>query len=128
VSPPLSWSGAPAGTKEYALTMTTIALDGEKWNWVLYGLPAGATSLAEATTVGTAGASTDGPDLRYYPPASKGPGPKTYTFTLYALSASPSLGVPAASVSGPVLESALAPLTLAKAQASVTYTRVASAE
>jgi phosphatidylethanolamine-binding protein (PEBP) family uncharacterized protein len=128
VSPPLSWAGPPAGTKEYALTMTTMALDGQKWNWVLYALPAGTTSLAEATTLGTAGASTDGPELRYYPPASKGPGPKTYTFTLYALSAAPSLAVPAASVTGAVLESAVAPVTLAKTQVSVTYTRVAGAE
>ena len=122
-SPPLAWSGAPAGTKQFALTMTTLALDGEKWNWVLYGIPAGTTSLAEATTVGTAGLSTDGPELRYYPPASKGPGAKTYTFTLYALSAAPAFAVPAAGVSGPVLESAIAGITLAKTQVSVSYTR-----
>ena len=126
ISPPLAWSGAPAGTKQFALTMTTLALDGEKWNWVLYGIPAGTTSLAEATTVGTAGLSTDGPELRYYPPASKGPGAKTYTFTLYALSAAPAFTVPAAEVSGPVLESALAGITLAKTQVSVSYTRVES--
>ena len=124
ISPPLAWSGAPSGTKQYALTMTTLALDGEKWNWVLYGIPAGTTSLAEATTAGTAGLSTDGPELRYYPPASKGPGAKTYTFTLYALSAAPSFSVPAAQVSGPVLESAVAGSTLARTQVSVSYTRV----
>ena len=128
VSPPLAWSGAPAGTKEFALTMTTQALDGEKWNWVLYGIPAAATSLAEGTSAGTAGLSTDGPELRYYPPASKGPGAKTYTFTLYALSAAPVFSVPAAEVSGPVLESAIADRTLASAQVSVSYTRVEGAQ
>ena len=124
VSPPLAWSGVPAGTKELALTVTTQALDGEKWNWVLYGVPAGTTSLGEGTAAGTAGLSTDGPELRYYPPASKGPGAKTYTFTLYALSAAPVFTVPAAEVSGPVLESAVAGLTLATSQVSVSYTRV----
>ena len=128
VSPPLAWSGVPAGTKELALTVTTQALDGEKWNWVLYGIPAGTTSLGEGTTAGTAGLSTDGPELRYYPPASKGPGTKTYTFTLYALSAAPVFTVPAAEVSGPVLESAVAQRTLASAQVSVSYTRVESAQ
>jgi phosphatidylethanolamine-binding protein (PEBP) family uncharacterized protein len=123
-SPPLAWSGAPAGTAEYALTFTTLALDGTKYNWVLFHIPAGTLSLAEGTTVGTDGVSTDGPDLRYYPPCSTGPGEKLYTFTLYALSAAPTFGVPEAQVTGPVLEAALAPLTLATRHLDVTYTRV----
>jgi phosphatidylethanolamine-binding protein (PEBP) family uncharacterized protein/Spy/CpxP family protein refolding chaperone len=128
VSPPLAWSGVPDGTKELALTVTTQALDGEKWNWVLYGIPAATTALGESTTVGTAGLSTDGPELRYYPPASKGPGAKTYTFALYALSAAPVFTVPAAQVSGPVLKSAIAGHTLASSAVSVSYTRVESAQ
>jgi phosphatidylethanolamine-binding protein (PEBP) family uncharacterized protein len=122
-SPPLAWSGAPAGTAEFALTVSTVALDGTKWNWVLYHIPGTATSLAEGTSVGTAGASTDGPDLRYYPPCSSGPGAKTYTFTLYALSAAPTFPVPAAQVTGELLASTIAPLTLASRQMSVAYTR-----
>jgi phosphatidylethanolamine-binding protein (PEBP) family uncharacterized protein len=123
-SPPLSWTGAPEGTVEFAITMTTLALDGLKWNWVLYHIPGNVTSLAENTVgVGTAGVSTDGPDLRYYPPCSTGPGAKTYTFTIYALSGIPTFSVPANGVSGDVLTSAISPLTIASRQLNVTYTR-----
>lgn len=123
VSPPLAWSGAPEGTAEFALLMTTPAPDGLKWNWVLYGVPAGVSALFEGATVGTAGLTSDGPALAYAPPCSQGPGAKAYTFTLRALSAAPSLGVPAAQVTGEVLGDAVAGITLAEAEISVTYTR-----
>jgi len=119
-SPPLAWTGAPTGTVEYALTISTIALDGTKWNWVLYHIPNSVTSLAKATTVGTAGVSTDGPDLRYYPPCSSGPGEKTYTFTLYALSGAPTFTAP---VTGKVLTDTISPLIIGGSQVNVTYTR-----
>jgi phosphatidylethanolamine-binding protein (PEBP) family uncharacterized protein len=122
-SPELEWNGAPSGTVEFALTLTTVALDGTKYNWVLFHIPASTRSLAEGTAVGTAGVSTDGPDRRYYPPCSTGPGAKTYTFTLYALSAVPTFGVPESSVTGPILEAAIASKTLASRQLNVSYTR-----
>jgi phosphatidylethanolamine-binding protein (PEBP) family uncharacterized protein len=122
-SPPLAWSGAPEGTVEFALTITTIALDGTKWNWVLYNIPGTVTSLTEGTAVGTAGVSTDGSDLRYYPPCSTGPGEKTYTFTLYALSGTPTFSVPKSQVTGAILTSAISPLIIGSRQVNVTYTR-----
>lgn len=126
-SPPLAWTGAPKGTVEFALMMTTAAKDGTKWNWVLYGIPASVTSLAESSTgVGTAGLTSDGPNLAYSPPCSPGPGPMTYTFTVYALSGSPAFSVPASQVTGDVLTSAISQLTLASGQLSVTYTRSGS--
>lgn len=121
VSPPLAWSGAPQGTVEFAVTATTIAVDGKKWNWVLYDIPASVTSLAANTSgIGTTGASTDGPELKYYPPCSSGAGDRTYTFTLYALSGHPSFTV--SPVTGDALVEAIAPLTLGSRQMSVTYT------
>jgi len=122
-SPPLAWTGAPSGTVTYALTITTIALDGTKYNWVLYNIPNTVTSLEEGTTLGTAGVSTDGSELRYYPPCSSGPGEKTYTFTLYALSGTPIFSVPANQVTGVVLSSAISPLIIGSNQMNVTYTR-----
>ena len=122
-SPPLAWTGAPSGTVTYALTISTIALDGTKYNWVLYNIPSTVTSLAEATTLGTAGVSTDGSELRYYPPCSSGPGEKTYTFTLYALSGTPTFSVPASQVTGVILTSAISPLIIGSSQMNVTYTR-----
>jgi phosphatidylethanolamine-binding protein (PEBP) family uncharacterized protein len=124
VSPPLAWSGAPEGTVEYALMMTTFALDGTKWNWVVFHIPTTVTSLAQATVgVGVAGLSSDGPELRYYPPCSTGPGAKTYTFTLYALSETPTFAVPESEVNGEILTSAIGPLTIASRHVNLSYTR-----
>jgi phosphatidylethanolamine-binding protein (PEBP) family uncharacterized protein len=124
-SPALSWSHAPAGTTEFALLMTTLPGDGStKWNWVLYGIPASATGLAKNTSgVGTAGVGSDGPTMAYQPPCSQGPGPKTYTFTLYALSASPSLPSAAVQVTGDALTNSIASITLASTSLSLSYTR-----
>ena len=123
LSPPLAWTGAPSGTVEFALTMTTIANDGIKYNWVLFHIPAATTSLATGTTVGTAGVSTDGSELRYYPPCSSGPGLKNYTFTLYALSAVPTFSVSESQVGGPALLSAIAPWIISSRVLNVGYTR-----
>lgn len=123
-SPPLAWSGVPAGTVELAMLMTTEARDGRKWNWVLYAIPTEKTGIAAAATdVGKAGITSDGPLLQYYPPCSQGPGAKSYTFTLYALSAKPTLPTVANQVTGAAVEAAIANITLAKSAVTVTYTR-----
>jgi phosphatidylethanolamine-binding protein (PEBP) family uncharacterized protein len=123
-SPPLAWSGAPAGTAEYALLMTVLARDGLKWNWVLHTIPASAAGLATgATNVGIAGLTSDGPALAYSPPCSRGPGPMAYTFTLYALSGHPTLPARPNQVTGAVLTEAIASLTLASTAMTVTYSR-----
>lgn len=123
-SPALAWSTPPAGTQQYALLMTTLARDGLKWNWVLYGIPASARSLAAGSSgVGTAGLTSDGPNLAYSPPCSQGPGAKSYTFTLYALSSAPSLPAEPRQVTGALLTTAIQPLTLASSALTVSYTR-----
>ena len=54
VSPPLAWSGAPAGTKSYALIVDDPdapdpAAPRMTWvHWVVYDIPASAGGLAEA--------------------------------------------------------------------------------
>jgi phosphatidylethanolamine-binding protein (PEBP) family uncharacterized protein len=73
--------------------------------------------------VGTFGLTSDGPDLRYYSPCSQGPGAKTYTFTVYALSAAPTFTVPPAEITGPVVTSAIASLVLDSSRVSVSYSR-----
>lgn len=123
-SPPLFWSGTPAGTVELALMMTTQAKDGLKWNWVLFRVPPGTRELAVGSMgVGLAGLTSDGPNLAYSPPCSQGPGLMRYTFTLHALSAVPSLPAQPRSVTGTVLTAAIANLTLASSSLDVTYTR-----
>jgi phosphatidylethanolamine-binding protein (PEBP) family uncharacterized protein len=124
-SPPLAWANAPIGTKEFVLLMTTIPSDGTvKYNWVLSGIPATATSLERNTTgVGVGGVGSDGPVKGYQAPCSQGPGSKVYSFTLYALSASPVLGVAADAVTGSMLSSAISAITLSSSTLNVSYAR-----
>ncbi len=123
-SPPLAWANAPAGTQQFALLMSTLPGDGStKYNWVLYNLPATAQALARsAFGAGTAGVGSDGPLAGYQPPCSQGAGSKTYTFTLYALSAAPVLGSSTA-VDGATLRAAVAGITLGQATLNVNYSR-----
>jgi len=64
LSPPLAWSGAPAGTKSLALVVDDPdapdpAAPKMVWvHWVLYDLPASATSLAQGATAKTLPAGT----------------------------------------------------------------------
>jgi phosphatidylethanolamine-binding protein (PEBP) family uncharacterized protein len=122
ISFPLVWSNAPLGTREYALLMTTLPGDGTtKWNWVLYGIPSSVSSLQpDSRAIGTAGVGSDGPLVGYQSPCSQGPGLKLYTFTIYALSSSPTV---TGQVTGAVLSNAIKPLTLATASLTVGYTR-----
>jgi len=124
-TPDFSWSGAPEGTKEYALMMTTIPVDGStRWNWVLYGIPGSTTSLARNSSgVGTTGTGSHGTVMIYDPPCPQGAGAKIYTITVYALSASPSLPGAADQVTGPVLTNAISSITLGKASLNLSYAR-----
>lgn len=93
-SPDLRWSGAPAGTKSFAVTMydpdapTTVGFV----HWVLFDIPAGVTSLdAGAGSHKHAGAGathgfTDFGQSRYGGPCPPpGDAPHHYHVTVYAL-------------------------------------------
>ena len=75
VSLPLSWTGAPPGTKSFAVI---------GWNgvifWALYNIPGTATGLAEDTK----GVGTE--MQKFITPAEGGPGTFVKHITLYALS------------------------------------------
>jgi len=122
---PLSWSNAPAGTTGFAVLMTTLPGDGTtKWSWVLYGIPSTTASLAmDSSRVGTPGLADGASGPGYSPPCSQGPGAKTYTFTVHALSGTPTFTVAAGQVTGQMVRDAIAPLTLASAALNVNYTR-----
>src|SRR5579883_2535308 len=47
ISPALSWSGAPAGTKSFALTVydPDAPTGSGWWHWVVFNIPANATGL-----------------------------------------------------------------------------------
>ena len=88
VSPQLSWTGVPAGTKSFALTMVDPEGRGGLgvFHWVAYGIPPNVTSFAEGEVskdgdkfVG--GKSTQG--VGYYSGPCTPPGsPHHYTFLI----------------------------------------------
>jgi Raf kinase inhibitor-like YbhB/YbcL family protein len=95
VSPPLSWSNPPAGTKSFALTMVDPEGRGGTGviHWIAYGIPASVTGFAEGEASkpsdkyvggkGTAGAST------YMGPCTPPGAPHHYTFILIATDLEP---------------------------------------
>jgi Raf kinase inhibitor-like YbhB/YbcL family protein len=95
VSPPLKWTGVPAGAKSLALIADDPDAPVGTWvHWVLYDLPATATELAEDAPKSqyVAGSARQGlNDFRHLgyggpcPPHGK---PHRYFFKLYALDAS----------------------------------------
>jgi len=96
VSPPLSWSGLPAGTKELALlSEDPDAPQPEPWvHWVIYKIPAEAGGLKEgiprAEQVAEPAGAVQGKNsfavVGYLGPAPpKGHGVHHYHFRLYAL-------------------------------------------
>ncbi len=122
---PLSWNGAPTGTKSFAVIMHHVPGPGDThWYWVVYNIPVNINSLEKNSTgIGTLGNNSVNSQTVYAPPCSKGPGEKVYTYTVYALSAEPQLSVPASDVTRDVLLDAIKSITLASAALNVTYTR-----
>lgn len=130
ISPALAWSGAPAGTKSFAITFDTLpgpprpgeTDSGKHAMFTLFNIPATATSIAAGNkSVGTYGQNFQGKTLGYTPPCSQGPGDKIYTFTIYALSSTLDLQPSAATEAA--LEAAVVGKVLAQKSLSVTYAR-----
>jgi hypothetical protein len=92
ISPQLSWSGAPAGTRSYVLTEfdqdapTGVGF----WHWTLFDIPSSITSLAAGAGTNPPAGSVSGLS-DYGTPGYGGPCPPTgdgahrYTFTVFAL-------------------------------------------
>ena len=128
VTLPLAWSGAPDGTRSYAVIMHHIDPEGKtKWYWTLYNIPAETKNLPKnVKDVGVLGNNSVNGRVGYAPPHSKGPGAKTYVYTVYALSAPLSLGLlPPESVTRDVLLATMKDKILETAEMKVVYTRMA---
>lgn len=125
---PLQWRGAPVGTASYAFVMHHTDREGvTKCYWLLYDIPANTTSLAKnAQGIGKLGVNSINGEAGYAPPHSKGPGPKTYVYTIYALSKPPQFDAPTHAVSRKVLLDAIKDIILASADLKVVYTRLAT--
>ena len=96
LSPALTWSGAPAGTKSFALTLydPDAPAGSGWWHWVMFDIPANASALAAGAgdvaggkaPTGALQTNTDYGKAGFggpCPPA--GDKPHRYVFTLYAL-------------------------------------------
>jgi Raf kinase inhibitor-like YbhB/YbcL family protein len=94
ISPPLKWASVPSGAKTLVLIVDDPDAPGGTWvHWVLYGLPAGTTELAEDTSktqfisVGARQGLNDFRHLGYGGPCPPPGNPHRYFFKLYALDA-----------------------------------------
>ena len=95
VSPALNWSGAPAGTKGFALTVydPDAPTGSGFWHWVVANIPASATGLPAGVSpdgkglpAGAIQTRTDGGGTGYLGPCPPvGDKAHRYIFTLYAL-------------------------------------------
>jgi len=95
VSPPLAWSGVPAGAKSLALIVDDPDAPSGTWvHWVLYDLPVSANGLPEdlpKSQYAAGGAKQGLNDFRhlgYGGPCPPHGQPHRYFFKLYALDAS----------------------------------------
>ena len=128
ISPALTWSGAPPGTKSFALIVDDPDAPDPKaprmtWvHWVLYDLPPMAKGLAEAVTKGDLPSGTREGTNDWKRTGYGGPCPPIgrhrYFFKLYALSAQlADLKLPTKAQ----LEKAIEGKVLAKAELIGTY-------
>jgi Raf kinase inhibitor-like YbhB/YbcL family protein len=93
VSPPLEWKNVPAGTKSLALMVhdPDAPTGSGWWHWVLYNIPADATSLPEGATAATLPKGAMQGNTDFGKPGWGGPCPPPgsgkhhYNFTLFAL-------------------------------------------
>lgn len=92
-SPQLSWSGAPDGTKSYAVTCfdPDAPTGSGYWHWLAFNIPASVTSLDadsagdDEVAGGKHGVSDYGMTSYGGPCPPKGDGAHRYIFTVYAL-------------------------------------------
>ncbi len=90
VSPPLRWSAPPSGTSELALVVDDPDAPGGTFvHWVLYGIPASQTQLAEGSVPSGATEGRNSAGSGYTGPCPPGGPAHHYRFTVYALSRSP---------------------------------------
>jgi hypothetical protein len=132
-SPPLEWSGAPAGTLSFVVTLfdrDERSTPSGWWHWVVYDIPSNVTELAAGAGAlhsnvlppHTLQGRTDlGADAYHGPCPAKGDAPHRYVFTIYALNIA-TLPV-SADASGAMVVSTLSEHLLGKAVLVARYGR-----
>jgi Raf kinase inhibitor-like YbhB/YbcL family protein len=121
LSPRLTWSDAPDGTRSFALVVDDPdAPRGPFTHWVLYNIPADVRELGQGGAAGTSGRNSYGSTGYGGPHPPAGDPPHRYRFTLRALDV-PSVRVP--SGTREELEAAIGGHVLATAQLVGRYQR-----
>jgi Raf kinase inhibitor-like YbhB/YbcL family protein len=146
VSPALVWTGAPAGTKSFALQVydPDAPTGSGFWHWTVYNIPATVTQLPQGAGNSASGlpaganggvndyhdAGVTGGNLNYGGPCPPvGDKPHRYIFTLYALAVSDlyaAAGIPktgTAALHGFALNKGLGDKMLGKASFTAYYGR-----
>ena len=146
VSPALTWSNAPAGTRSFAVQLhdPDAPTSSGLWHWAVYDIPASATALdqgagnsAASLPAGAFAGNTDfldtgatGGNGNYGGPCPPpGDAPHRYVFTLYALAVDKievAGGLPRTATAGLfsfVLNRGVGPALLGKASFTVKYGR-----
>jgi Raf kinase inhibitor-like YbhB/YbcL family protein len=97
LSPELHWSGAPAATQSFVVTLfdrDERSTPSGWWHWVVYNLPKNVSSLPQGAgaehrsalpTEALQGRTDLGEDAYHGPCPAKGDPPHRYVFTVYAL-------------------------------------------
>lgn len=120
VAPPLSWSAAPAGTAEIAITLTDDDAPGYV-HWVIAGLGAQTIAIAEDfVPLGAVEAANGAGGLGYTGPCPPAGSTHTYRFTVHYLGQASGLddGAPGADMSARIEE-----LTIASTEVTGTFSR-----
>lgn len=128
-SPQLSWSGVPAGTRSFAVTVydPDAPTGSGWWHWTVLGIPAAVTSLAEGASGRSALPSgsvelTNDYGTKGFGGACPPPGEMhRYVFTIHALSAD-KLDLPA-NASNALAGFMIRTKTLATARMTAVYSR-----
>ncbi len=128
-SPALAWSGAPEGTRSFALTLhdPDAPRSGGWWHWLVHGIPTAVQGLPRGASpdrlpAGAVETPTSFGAARYGGPCPPpGDAPHRYRFTLYALDAE-RLEVPA-DASPDVVAEALERHALATTRLTARYGR-----
>jgi hypothetical protein len=92
ISPPLTWTQGPAGTRSYAIVMRDLDFMSGFIHWVIWDIPAATTMLPEAVEqvympsvpAGAKQAPFNGSTIGYFGPCSPN-STNTYEFTVYAI-------------------------------------------
>mgnify|MGYP003460912157 FL=1 len=132
LSPELSWSNAPAGTKSFAITMydPDAPTGSGWWHWTVFDIPVGTSSLASGAgdvnkgllPAGALQGQTDFGVVGYGGPCPPpGHGPHQYLITIHALDIE-TLGL-TTSASAPMVGFTVNQHTLAKATIVFYYER-----